>query len=166
MRNGCPRSPTETVLTTRRLRGLRTIGLGVLRYGLVFVLLLLGGFKFFAFEANAIKPLIEHSPFMSWLYVLLGSRMGSAVLGVIEITIGVLIAMRRWSPRTSGIASLAASGIFVTTISFLFTTPGVLAPTSWIGGFLMKDLLLLGAAIHTAAEALLASLSKPGLSAT
>jgi uncharacterized membrane protein YkgB len=40
------------------------------------------------------------------------------------------------------------------TLSFLITTPGVLSPTSPFGGFLMKDIMLLGAALYTAAEAL------------
>jgi len=30
------------------------------------------------------------------------------------------------------------------TLSFLFTTPDVLAPTNPFGGFLMKDIMLLG----------------------
>src|SRR4051794_37256952 len=84
--NTCKRGPIETVLTPRRLHALQSIGLGVLRYGLVFVLVLLGSFKFFAFEAHAIEPFIEHSPFMSWLYALFSPRMASALLGVFEIT--------------------------------------------------------------------------------
>lgn len=44
--------------------------------------------------------------------------------------------------------------MFVVTLSFLFTTPGVFEPTSPWGGFLMKDIILLGAALFTAAEAL------------
>lgn len=42
-------------------------GIGILRYGLVGLLLLWGSFKFFAFEAMAIQPLVEHSPFLAWL---------------------------------------------------------------------------------------------------
>jgi uncharacterized membrane protein YkgB len=50
-----------------------------------------------------------------------------------------------------------ASGMFLVTLSFLITTPNVFAPSSPWGGFLMKDLILLGAALSTAAEALRAS---------
>jgi reactive chlorine resistance protein C len=42
----------------------------------------------------------------------------------------------------------------VITLSFLFGTPGALSPFSPLSGFLLKDLLLLGAALFTAAEAL------------
>jgi uncharacterized membrane protein YkgB len=46
------------------------------------------------------------------------------------------------------------------TLSFLVSTPGVLEPTNPFGGFLMKDVILLGAALYTAAEALQAAKAK------
>jgi reactive chlorine resistance protein C len=49
------------------------------------------------------------------------------------------------------IGSLGATIMFALTLSFLFTTPG-LSP-EW-QGFLMKDLVLLGAAVWTAADSL------------
>ena len=67
---------------------------------------------------------------------------------------GVLIATRRWFPRVSGYASLVASSMFVVTLSFLVTTPDVFQPSSPWGGFLMKDIMFLGAALLTGAEAL------------
>jgi len=131
-------------------------GLLVLRYGLVFLLLLFGALKFTATEAEGIRPLVENSPLMSWMYSAFSVRTASALLGVFELSVGLAIATRRFLPRASGLASLAAAGMFVITLSFLFTTPGVLAPTSETGGFLLKDLILLGAALLTGAEALLA----------
>jgi uncharacterized membrane protein YkgB len=116
-----------------------------------------GAAKFTAFEAVAILPLVEHSPFLAWLYRVFGARGTSALFGVFEVTVGVLIATRRWLPRVSGCASLAAAGMFVITLSFLFTTPGVLEPSNPFGGFLMKDIKLLGAALFTFAEALLST---------
>ncbi len=146
----------EITASHGHLLKLRSVGLGILRYGLAFTLVLWGGFKFFEFEAEAIRPFIEHSPLLSWLYGVFGTRGTSALFGVLEVSAGLLIAVRPWSPRTSGLASLASSGMFLVTLSFLFTTPGVLRPASETGGFLMKDLFLLGAALYTAAEALLA----------
>lgn len=143
--------------TEARLHLLQAVALGLLRYGLAFIVLLYGTFKFFAFEAEEIKPLIEYSPLMSWLYAVFSVRTTSTLLGIFEVGVGLLIAARRWAPRLSGLASLAASGMFLVTLSFLVTTPGVLEPTSPVGGFLMKDLMLLGAALFTAAEALLAA---------
>ena len=65
--------------------------------------------------------------------------------------------MAPWWPRFGAIAGLVATGTFLTTLSFLVTTPGVLAPGSDEGGFLLKDLVLLGAAIHAAGTSILAA---------
>jgi len=126
----------------------------VLRYGLAALLLLWGGFKFTAFEAEGIRPLIENSPLLRWLYPLFGVRGASSLIGIVELTAALLICARHWQPKLSAVGSLLAAGTFLVTLSFLVTTPGVLAPTNPFGGFLMKDVMLLGAALYTAAEAL------------
>jgi uncharacterized membrane protein YkgB len=138
----------------RRTTRLANAGRGVLRYGLVALLLLWGGSKFTSLEAEGIRPLIEHSPLLSWLYPLLGVRGASAVIGIVEIAAAVLMSLRRWRPALSAAGSLLASGTFLVTLSFLLSTPGVFAPTNPFGGFLMKDIILLGAALSTAAESL------------
>jgi uncharacterized membrane protein YkgB len=142
------------VFDPARTRWLARTGRAVLRYGLVALLGLWGGFKFTGFEAEGIRPLVEHSPLLHWLYPLLGVRGASALIGVVELVAALLICTRRWAPRLSAAGSLIAAGTFLVTLSFLVTTPGVLAPTSPFGGFLMKDVMLLGAALYTAAEAL------------
>jgi len=147
----------EVPLEARYIALITSAGAIILRYGLAFLLLMWGAFKFAAFEAEGIKPLVEYSPLLRWLYPLLGTRGTSDLIGVIEVSVGALIAMRRWMPRLSGYASLAACGIFVVTLSFLFTTPGALHPSSPAGGFLMKDIMLLGASLATAGEALIAA---------
>ena len=126
----------------------------MLRYGLAALLLLWGGFKFTAFEAEGIRPLIENSPLLRWLYPLFGVRGASSLIGIVELTAALLICARHWQPKLSAVGSLLAAGTFLVTLSFLVTTPGVLAPTNPFGGFLMKDVMLLGAALYTAAEAL------------
>jgi uncharacterized membrane protein YkgB len=129
---------------------LRRIGAFILRYSLVFFLFLFGALKWTPAEANGIQPMVSHSPLFFWLYPAFGVQRGSEVIGVIELILGVLIGLRRWSPRLSAIGSLGASGMFVVTLSFLVTTPniGEGAP------FLLKDITLLGAALWTASEAL------------
>jgi uncharacterized membrane protein YkgB len=136
----------------KRVLLLHRVATGTLRYGLSFLLVMWGGFKFTAFEAEGIRPLIEHSPFMSWMYAVFSVRTASDLLGVFEVSVGLLIAAHRWLPKVSAIAGLAASGMFVITLSFLVTTPGVMEPTNDTGGFLMKDILLLGAALLSASE--------------
>jgi uncharacterized membrane protein YkgB len=142
------------VFDQARTRRLASVGRGLLRYGLVALLLMWGAFKFAAFEAEGIRPLVEHSPLLRWLYPLLGVRGASSLIGVVEIAAALLMCTRRWRPRLSAVGSLLAVGTFLVTLSFLVTTPGALEPTNPFGGFLMKDIMLLGAALTTAAEAL------------
>ncbi len=134
----------------------------ILRYGLVALVLFFGAFKFTAVEASGIQPLIANSPLLSWLYSVGSVRGVSNGIGAVEIAIALLIASRRASPRLSAIGSLGGVGMFVTTLSFLFSTPGIwvsvpgfpLPVTNEIGAFLIKDIFLLGAALWSAAESL------------
>jgi uncharacterized membrane protein YkgB len=139
---------------------LETLGITLLRYSLAFILLYFGLFKFTPTEARAIQPLLEHSPLLFWMYSILGVDAVSRVIGVAELGIGGLILARPWSRSLSAIGSLAAMGMFLVTLSFLVTTPGV---WQWVdgypapseaGAFLLKDIFLLGAAVCTAGEAL------------
>jgi uncharacterized membrane protein YkgB len=146
-----------TLTSARHVDRIGTIGLGISRYGLVFLLLLWGTFKFFAFEAAGIQPLVSNSPFLGWMYPVFGLRGASAVIGVLEVTAALLIALRPWWPRLSAYGSLFASVTFLTTLSFLVTTPGAISPAHPMNGFLLKDIILLGAALFTAAEGLRAA---------
>jgi uncharacterized membrane protein YkgB len=123
----------------------------ILRYSLVLFLVLFGLAKFTEAEALTIQPWVANSPFLGWLYAVTSVQGGSDLIGVIELIIGVLLAVRPWWPRISVIGSLGATIAFATTLSFLFSTPG-LSP-EW-SGFLMKDLVLVGAALWTAADSL------------
>ncbi len=148
--------------TTRLGRILTNTGIGVLRYGLVLILLYYGSFKFTSVEAGAIKPLVASSPLMSWMYSVLSIQAVSNFIGAAEIIFALLIALRFFSARLSAIGSIGAIVMTLTTLSFLFTTPGVwssvpefpLPIATSTGAFLLKDVFLLGAAIVTAGEAL------------
>lgn len=137
-------------------RILDRIGRFILRYSLVFFFIAFGLYKFTPQEAASVAPLMAHSPVLFWAKPLLGDRGASAMIGVIEVTIGLLIALRRFRPDLSAIGSLGASFALMTTLSFLFTTPGLDMQSS-DAGFLLKDLTLLGAALWSAGEALVAA---------
>lgn len=125
-------------------RQARTLG----RWGVALVLLWIGGMKFTAIEAEAIRPLIETSPLMGWLYALFDVQQASNLIGAIEIaTAAALVALPR-APRIGALGLALAALTFAATLSFLLTLPGwqdgYAAPA--IGGtgqFLVKDLLLL-----------------------
>ena len=131
------------------------------RYGLVVVVAWIGFMKFTVYEAEGIRPFVANSPLLSWVYGPLSVQGFSAVLGVVELAIALLIAARPLSPRVSAIGSALAVGMFLTTLSFFVTTPGVWESSA--GGFpalsafpgqsLIKDLALLGISLWTFGEA-------------
>ncbi len=103
-------------------------------------------------------PLIVHS---WWAYDILDVRNFSRGLGVVEIAIALLIAAGPVWPKISILGSLGGTGMFLTTLSFVITTPGVWqagygfpALAGFPGQFLVKDVVLLGAAIWTLADSL------------
>jgi uncharacterized membrane protein YkgB len=137
------------------------LGSRVLRYGLVLVVGWIGLMKFTGYEANGIQPLVAHSPLMGWMYHFLSVRQFSDGLGVVEVAIALLIALRPWSPKASAVGSALAMAMFLTTLSFLFSTPGwepslggFPALSAMPGQFLLKDLVLLGAAIWSLGDSL------------
>lgn len=142
---------------------MHTAGMTIIRYGLVVVIAWIGLLKFTASEAARIQQYVAHSPFLSWTHLMLDPRALAAVFGCIEVTAAMLILFRRWFPRVSAAGSVLAIGLFLTTLSFFFTTPGVgdaaaggfpaLSPT---GQFLLKDVVLLGASVWTLGDSLLA----------
>jgi len=133
---------------------LETIGQFILRYGLVLLLVLFGAQKWTAAEAQGIQSWVAHSPFMSWLYRVFSVQGASEFIGVIELLTAVLIAVRRWFPMLSAIGSVGGIFMFLITLSFIVTTPGIDADSK---GFLLKDIFLLGASFWSAGEALKAA---------
>ena len=131
------------------------VGAQVTRYGIVFLLLLFGAMKWTPAEAQGIQPFISHSPFWSWLYGPLSVQGVSIFFGVFELAAAFAIAVRPWLPTVSAAGSAFCIVMFLTTLSFLFTTPGLLASPN--AGFVLKDIVLLGGSIWTAGEALSAA---------
>ncbi|MBL8771876.1 MAG: DUF417 family protein [Phenylobacterium sp.] len=129
---------------------LTAVGGGVLRYSLVLFFLGFGLYKFTPEEAAAIAPLLENSPLLSWLYAVAGQQGASNIVGVVEIALALVVASRRFIPQVSAWGSLGVAASLVVTLSFLATTPGIDPAT---GGFIIKDVTLLGAALWSAGEA-------------
>jgi len=137
------------------------VGRELARYGLVVVVGWIGLMKFTTYEAEGIRLYVVNSPLMSWVYGPMSVRGFSALLGVVEVAIALLIAARPLSPRASTLGSALAVGMFLTTLSFLVTTPGVWEPSAGgfpalsgkPGQFLIKDLALLGISLWSLGEA-------------
>jgi uncharacterized membrane protein YkgB len=140
----------------------------VVRYGLVVVIAWIGALKYSSYEAAIIQPLIHNSPLMGWLYHIFSVRAFAAVLGTFEIIAALLIALWRLWPRASALGSAMAVLLFLGTLSFLFTTPGVTVASDGgfpvlsgvPGQFLLKDLVLIGASLWTLGDSLRAAQRK------
>ncbi len=143
---------------------LNNLGHYFTRYSLAAILLWIGALKFTAYEAKGIEPLLAHSPFFAWALKAFGLQMLSNLIGTAEIVIGLLIAARKFSPMASAIGGIGAIGMFLTTLTFLLSTPGIWQegygfpfPSPMPGQFVAKDLLFLGVSIWLTAESLRAA---------
>jgi uncharacterized membrane protein YkgB len=140
---------------------LTILGQLISRYGLVVVLAWIGFGKYVKMES---RVLIEHSPLMSWIYDVVSVTTVARGLGTMEIVAALLIALRPVWPRVSAAGSALAVVLFLGTVSFLFTTPGVVAThaaglpvlSALPGQFLLKDLVLIGVAVWTLGDSLAA----------
>lgn len=151
----------NTALSQNTSATIQTISLHLIRYGLVLIIAWIGAMKFTAYEANGIQPLVANSPFMGWVYHVLSIQAFSNVLGIVEIATAVMIALRPLSATAAAIGSGTAVVMFLTTLSFLVSTPGWEASLGGFpalavvpGQFLVKDVVLLGAALWSLGEAL------------
>ncbi|AVT31951.1 MULTISPECIES: YkgB family protein [unclassified Plantactinospora] len=135
----------------------------VLRSALATNILWIGMLKFTQYEVENNEPLLTSSPLFSRFRKTLGAQKLNRLIGITEITLGSLIAAKPLAPRASAIGSAGAVGMFLTTLSFLATTAearqegqGALS-LSQLGQFLLKDTVLLGAALLTTADSLRAA---------
>lgn len=132
-----------------------------LYYSLVFVLLYIGGMKFTAYEAEGISGLIANSPMLAWTYGIFSHQSLSAVIGITELSIAALIAAGPYNARLSLLGGVLAIGLFLTTLSFLLSTPGIVesglgfpALTVMPGQFLLKDIVFLAVALYITSDSL------------
>ncbi len=123
------------------------LGFNTAIVGTVITLLWIGLFKFTPTEAKDIQNVITHSPFMGWLNSILSVQGVSNFVGTFEIITALLLLLQLRFYRLRLIAGLAGSIIFLTTISFLFTTPGMFTTVDGLlvaNGFILKDIAMLG----------------------
>ncbi|MCV7380046.1 DUF417 family protein [Mycobacterium alsense] len=149
----------------------RTTGIAPLiaRYGLVIVLAWFGAMKFTYYESHGISHWVANSPFLSWFYNIMSIDAFGRLNGSIELITAALLAAKPWFPKASVVGGIIASLFFVTTLSFMVTTPGVGEASaggfpilSADGEFLMKDIALIGLALWLLADAVDATRERTG----
>ncbi len=121
----------------------------------------IGGLKFTMYEAEGIKPLIENSGLLSWGYSLMSVQGFSILIGITEIVFGLIKVLYSLAPKLSVLGSYGVIIMAIVTLSYILNTAagaiwqdgsGFPFLSPMLGQFLLKDMLLLGAAIFTAGE--------------
>jgi uncharacterized membrane protein YkgB len=126
----------------------------VISIGIVIMLLWAGSYKMTAPGADGIVPLVSNNPLISWHFKLFGVYHGSDLIGLTEVIAALLIIIGMFKPQAGIIGGSIAVGMFFITSTMIITTPGTLINVngvnymSFLGLFLFKDVINLGAALY------------------
>jgi len=152
-----------TGLMADELKSSRTTAIAALvaRYALVIVIAWFGAMKFTYYESHGISHWVANSPLLSWVYNIMSIDAFGRFNGSIELIVAALLAVKPWFPKASVLGGIFASLFFLTTLSFMITTPGIgeasaggFPVLSANGQFLMKDIALLGLSLWLLADAI------------
>lgn len=126
----------------------------IISAGMIAMLLWAGAFKMTAPGAEAITPLVTHSPLIWWHFKLFGPYLGSDLIGATEVTTAALLIVGYLKPKAGILGGLIAVIMFFTTSTMLLSTPGAtvivngIRYMSFLGLFLFKDIVSLGASFY------------------
>ncbi|TLX73046.1 DUF417 family protein [Labilibacter sediminis] len=130
---------------------LKTVGVFILRYGLGIVIIWLGFLKFKNSEADYTHQLISGG-YMAWVLKYITPYALNQIVAYLQIAIGFFIMVKPISRSFSFWGGLAASIMFLFSISLLFSSDVVwltgygFPELSKVGQTILKDLVLFGAA--------------------
>jgi len=121
---------------------------------MIVMLLWAGSYKMTNPGAEGIVPLVSNSPLISWHFKLFGPYIGSDIIGLTEITAALFFITGYFKPKAGIIGGMIAILMFFITSTMVITTPQAIVPVngigymSFLGLFLFKDLISLGAAFY------------------
>lgn len=137
------------------------VSIHALRLTTATVLGWIGAMKFTAYEAGAIEGLVASSPLTNWLYSVFSLQGTSNFIGTTEIATAALLLLGFKFPKLGLLGALGALLTFFITSSLLFTAPvtepslgGFPALSVVPGQFVLKDIVLLAAALFLTGNAL------------
>jgi uncharacterized membrane protein YkgB len=135
-----------------KLANLDRLGVTLTRWGLIVVLLWIGGLKVFKYEADGIVPFVANSPTMSFFYQYPApdykqhmnpegalvpknrewhernhTYLFSYGLGAVICAYGLMLMLHPWLPQVGAMGGLLVVIMSIVTLSFLITTP-----ESWV----------------------------------
>ncbi|WP_345989202.1 DUF417 family protein [Chryseobacterium sp. Chry.R1] len=123
--------------------------------GTITVLIWIGIFKFTPEEATAIKGYISNSFLMNWMYRFSSTQGVSNIIGSYEIVTAILLILSFWNKKVGLVAGYLTATIFMGTLSFLLTTPGIWRLSNGIlitDFFVLKDIAFLAIALQIIAK--------------
>lgn len=126
----------------------------VISIGMIVMLLWAGSYKMTVPGADGIVPLVSNNPLISWHFKLFGVYHGSDMIGLTEVVAAVLMIAGMFKPQAGVIGAAIAVIMFFITSTMVITTPGALTDVngfnymSFLGLFLYKDIINLGAALY------------------
>lgn len=110
----------------------------VLRLAVIAIFLVFGTFKWFDFEVEALKPLFSQT-WLSFLPYLFGDAGASYALGIVENIICLCLIIGFVKPKFGVVGALGVLMTSLVTLSLMFQMG--------FEGFILKDLLLVGASL-------------------
>ena len=119
-------------------------------FGVSLVLAWIGIYKFTPTEAKLIQPLVENHFAMGWLYNVISVQAVSNIIGATEIVVAIGLIVGIKNNKIAYLSGIAATLIFVTTLSFLLTTPNTWKVSDGVlvtNFFLVKDILFLAISV-------------------
>jgi len=122
--------------------------------GMIVMLLWAGSFKMTPLGAEAITPLVTHSPLIGWHFAVFGPRIGSDIIGLTEITAALLLITGYFKAKAGIIGGLITTLMFFITSTMVITTPGAIISfhgmkyMSFVGLFLFKDVISFGVSFY------------------
>lgn len=132
--------------TTSGIHNETSLGYKIGVFGVVLTLLWIGIFKFTPTEAAAIEPLVVNHPLIGWVYKFMSVQMVSNIIGLTEIIIAAGLIVGFFNPKIGYISGLFGLVTFITTLSFLITTPNTWKMVDSVlttNFFLLKDIVFI-----------------------
>jgi uncharacterized membrane protein YkgB len=126
----------------------------IISIGMIVMLLWAGAYKMTGPGAEGIAPLVNNNPLISWHFKLFGVYHGSDLIGVTEVVAALLMSIGMFKPQAGIIGAGIAVLMFFITSTMVVTTPGSLTSVkgfnymSFLGLFLFKDIICLGASFY------------------
>ena len=155
-----PQSVSQRALDPALVRKIGQAGRAIAFAGVLLPLVMIGALKFTQIEVEALKPLINNTPWLAWLYLVFGEVGTTRLLGTVELVTAALLIASFWRPWAGILGGLIAASTFLGTVSPMCAFPiweagsGGFPWLNFVGTFLIKDVALLGISLVILAEGL------------